>query len=208
MSKLLNTNSAPTAKAPATRLRPLAPRTCSGRSGEPPPELMFVCTTTTVERWHGVRSVKSCRTDGAFSGYLDLPEVTREVLDGGWIRTGDLARRDDDGFYYYVGRSRDMIVCGGENIYPSEIEDVLTSIPGVVDAAVVGAPDPTWGEVVVAFVEHRGTSLTVEQLTGQCRRLLGSYKIPAQFFLTTSLPRTAAGKVAKHVLRAELAGSE
>jgi fatty-acyl-CoA synthase len=135
-------------------------------------------------------------------GYFAEPEATAEVLSAsGWLSTGDLARRDGDGAYWIVGRAREMYISGGENVYPAEIEDALCDHPEVLEAAVVGAPDPTWGEMGVAFVATRaGRSLGAELAEFLAGRL-ARYKLPRRYELVAELPRTGAGKIDRVDLR-------
>ena len=132
-------------------------------------------------------------------GYWNNPEATAAALDAdGWFHTGDQARRDEDGFYYIAGRSKDMFISGGVNVYPAEVEGELLLCPGVQDAAVIGVAHPTWGEVGVAFVVARpGKTLTGDMLTEFLSRRLARYKIPKEFVFVESLPRTPYGKVVK-----------
>jgi fatty-acyl-CoA synthase len=133
-----------------------------------------------------------------FSGYWNNPAATQEVLKDGWLCTGDLGRRDEDGFYYIVGRKKDMIITGGENVYPLEIEQLLASHPDVSEAAVVGVPDPKWGEVVTAMiVPVPGKELTEDELKAYCREKLARYKVPKTFHFVSKLPTTAVGKIDK-----------
>ncbi|MFB9743299.1 class I adenylate-forming enzyme family protein [Pseudonocardia sulfidoxydans] len=145
-----------------------------------------------------------CRTDGALSGYLEQPEATAEVLRDGWVWTGDLARRDAEGYHYYMGRSRDLIIRGGENVYPQEIESVLSAVPGVTDVAVLGVPDERWGESVVAVLECRGEPPSADDVRRLCQERLASFKVPGEFVFVADLPRTAAGKIATYRLRDQL----
>jgi len=134
-------------------------------------------------------------------GYWNNPEATAAALDGdGWFHTGDLARRDEDGFFYIAGRLKDMIISGGTNIYPAEIEAELLLHPAVADAAVVGVPHETWGEVGVAFVVA-GAPVSAEELITFLSARLGRYKLPKDIILMAALPRTAYGKVLKNELR-------
>ena len=135
-------------------------------------------------------------------GYWNNPEATAAALDqGGWFHSGDLARRDEDGFFYIAGRMKDMIISGGVNVYPAEIEAALLQHPGVEDAAVVGVPDPKWGEAGIAFVTAlEGESLSVDRLIEHLVERLARFKLPKQFRIVDSLPRTAYGKVVKHDL--------
>ena len=143
-------------------------------------------------------------------GYWNRPEATAEsYLPDGWFRSGDLARRDEDGFFYIAGRAKDMIISGGVNIYPAEIEAVLLQHPGVRDAAVVGIDHPTWGEVGIAFVvpleDLDAESAAVRDLDESLLAFLGErlarYKLPKQIVHRDELPRTAYGKVVKGELR-------
>jgi fatty-acyl-CoA synthase len=138
-------------------------------------------------------------------GYWRNPEATAAALDAsGFFHTGDLARRDEDGFYFIAGRRKDMLISGGVNVYPAEIEAELLLHPGVQDAAVVSAPDPTWGEKGVAFVVPRpGASLDGAQLAAHLEQRLARYKVPKDWVFMAALPRTPYGKVVKGELRAQ-----
>ncbi len=142
-------------------------------------------------------------------GYWNNPEATAAALDGdGWFHTGDLARCDDDGFFYIAGRKKDMLISGGVNIYPAEIEGELLLHPAVQDAAVVGIPDDTWGEVGAVFVVLRqGLSASEEDLASFLARSLAKYKIPRRWVFMDALPRTAYGKVIKGDLRERIVRS-
>jgi acyl-CoA synthetase (AMP-forming)/AMP-acid ligase II len=142
------------------------------------------------------------RSDMVMDGYLDMPEQTERSLRDGWFRAGDLAYRDADGYLYLAGRKNDMIIRGGENIYPIEIESVLAEHPAVALVSVVGAPDDHWGEVVRAWIVLRaGTSVTAEELYAVCRSRLAAYKVPAEFRFAEQLPTNASGKILKTELR-------
>ncbi len=112
----------------------------------------------------------------------------------GWFRTGDLARRDEEGFFYIAGRRKEMFISGGVNVYPAEIEAELVAHPSVSDAAVVAVPDETWGEVAVAFVVG---SASADELTAWLTSRIARYKIPRRFLFLDALPRTPYGKVVK-----------
>jgi fatty-acyl-CoA synthase len=138
------------------------------------------------------------------SGYWQNEEETRAAyLPGGWFRTGDLARRDDEGFFYIAGRRKEMFISGGVNVYPAEIESELLLHPAVKDAAVVPVPDPTWGEAGIAFVVARGTS--AGELTEHLVERIARFKIPKRFIFIDEMPRSPYGKVEKTKLR-ELVG--
>jgi acyl-CoA synthetase (AMP-forming)/AMP-acid ligase II len=135
-------------------------------------------------------------------GYYKDEEATREALREGWLYTGDLARMDEEGFVYIVDRKKDMIVSGGENIYPREIEEILYSHPRIEDAAIVGVPDSLWGESVKAFVVlKKGETLTEAEVVEYCKTHLASYKKPKSVEFVESLPRNPSGKVLKTLLR-------
>ena len=137
-------------------------------------------------------------------GYWNNPKATEETLRGGWLHTGDLARMDEEGYLYLAGRKKDMIIRGGENIYPVEIENVLHSHPKVLEAAVIGVPDEYWGEIVKAVIILRpGERSTSEEIIGYCRERLASYKKPAIVEFVDALPKNAMQKVLKNVLRGE-----
>ncbi|PWK15714.1 acyl-CoA synthetase [Tumebacillus permanentifrigoris] len=133
-----------------------------------------------------------------FTGYWNKPESTAETLVDGWLRTGDLARRDADGCHFIVGRKKDMIITGGENVYPLEVEHILEQHPAVSEVAVVGLPDTKWGEAVTAVLVLRpGVSVSPEQLKEYCTDKLAGYKIPKQFLFVRDLPKTSVGKIDK-----------
>jgi fatty-acyl-CoA synthase len=136
-------------------------------------------------------------------GYWNDPEATKAAFTAdGWLKSGDLARRDADGFYWVAGRRKEMFISGGENVYPAEVENVLAAYPGVAEAAVVAAPDPRWGEVGRAFLRLAaiGAAPAPAELEAFCRARLAAYKVPASFEFVDEFPRTAAGKVRKHLL--------
>ncbi|MDQ2963805.1 MAG: long-chain-fatty-acid--CoA ligase [Pseudomonadota bacterium] len=135
-------------------------------------------------------------------GYWNNPVETAKKLRSGWLYTGDLVSKDDEGFFYFRGRVDDMIVSGGENIYPREVEEVLYRCPGVQEAAVVGVPDPKWGSVVAAFVVPRDPGLTAATVDAFCREsdALAKYKRPRKIVFVASLPTNPSGKVLKREL--------
>jgi len=135
-------------------------------------------------------------------GYLKNPEETSRTMQNGWLFSGDLGRFDEEGFLYIVDRKKDMIIRGGENIYPIEIEEVLYQIPLVLEAAVVGVPHDVYGEVPKAYVVVKGEqALSEEEVLDYCRTQLAKYKIPMEVEFLEELPRNASGKVLKHTLR-------
>jgi len=138
----------------------------------------------------------------AMSGYWRNPQATAEVLRDGWVHTGDLVRRDDEGYFFVVGRKKEMFISGGENVYPAEVEKVLRQVPGVREVAVIGVPHKKWGECGRAFVTaEAGTTLSPENLHGFCLQHLAKFKIPQQFVVLPDMPKTDSGKIAKQRLR-------
>ncbi|MGI5995336.1 MAG: class I adenylate-forming enzyme family protein [Saccharomonospora viridis] len=135
-------------------------------------------------------------------GYLNRPEETAETVVDGWLHTGDVGRLDEDGYLTIVDRIKDMIIRGGENIYPKEIETVLTAVDGVLEAAVVGRAHGIYGEVPVAYVSvYPGSDLTEEKLIHHCRRHLTKVKVPEHVELVDALPKNPVGKIDKPALR-------
>jgi acyl-CoA synthetase (AMP-forming)/AMP-acid ligase II len=135
-------------------------------------------------------------------GYYGNPKATEEAWAGGWFHTGDLARKDEEGFLYIVDRAKDMIISGGENVYSSEVENALYEHPAVAEAAVIGLPDPVWGEKVAAVVVRReGQEVSADDIVAQCRSRLASYKQPREVFFADALPKTVSGKIRKNDLR-------
>lgn len=142
-------------------------------------------------------------------GYWLDEEATARALNGGWLKTGDLGRFDADGFLYLVDRKNDLVVTGGENVFPTEVEGKLYSDADVLEAAVFGIPDPIWVEKVVAAVVLRpGANVTAETLIARLRSQLAAYKCPKEIFITSSLPKSAVGKVLRKELRKQYGGAD
>jgi len=139
------------------------------------------------------------------AGYYKSPEATARVIDAeGWLYTGDLPRKREDGNYRIVGRCKELIIRGGENIYPPEIEEFLHHHGAVAEVAVVGLPDAKYGEVVSAWVVPRqGSSLTEDELRAYCRGQIAHFKVPHYIRIVDQLPKTVTGKIRKVILRAE-----
>jgi acyl-CoA synthetase (AMP-forming)/AMP-acid ligase II len=134
--------------------------------------------------------------------YYNDPQANAEAFRGGWFHSGDLMRQDEEGFFYVVDRKKDMIVSGGENIYPAEVEEILYRHPKILEAAVIGVHDEQWGESVKAIVVIKpGETLTEEEVIEFCKEHLASYKKPRSVDFIDSLPRNPAMKVLKTVLR-------
>lgn len=144
------------------------------------------------------------RSQGVMPGYWNDPEQSARALQAGWLHTGDAGYLDEDGFLFVVDRIKDMIISGGENIYSIEVERAIASHPAVAQCAVVGVPDPAWGERVhAAIVLREGASLNAEQLQAHCRQLIAGYKLPRSFDWRETMPLSGPGKVLKRVLRDE-----
>jgi long-chain acyl-CoA synthetase len=132
-------------------------------------------------------------------GYYKNEEATQETLRDGWLRTGDLGYVDEDGYFFIKGRKKEMVIRGGENIYPREIEDVLCEHPAIFQAAVVGIPDKIWGEEVAAFVvPKKGSEVKPQEVMGYCKEHLADYKCPRIVEIAHSLPMTATGGIQKN----------
>jgi acyl-CoA synthetase (AMP-forming)/AMP-acid ligase II len=144
----------------------------------------------------------SVRGPQLMKGYWNLPEASAKTLRDGWLYTGDAAKMDEEGFFYIQDRIKDMIVSGGENIYPKEIENALFEHPDVVDAAVIGIPSERWGETVLAFLVSRdGGALEEDEIIAFCRERLAGFKLPQQVVMIDEVPRNASGKALKKDLR-------
>lgn len=149
------------------------------------------------------------RGPNLFKGYWGLPEATDEAWQGGWFHTGDMAKVDEEGFFTLVDRKKDMVISGGENVYPVEVEQVLHRHPVVDDVAVIGVPDEHWGEAVTAVVVLApGEPLAPQELIDYTRERLAHFKCPKRVEIVAELPRTATGKVLKRELRKTYTGTE
>jgi acyl-CoA synthetase (AMP-forming)/AMP-acid ligase II len=143
-----------------------------------------------------------CRGGNVMLGYWDKPDETAEALRNGWMHTGDAAYMDDDGYVYIVDRIKDMIISGGENVYSTEVENAISGHPAVASCAVIGVPDPKWGERVHAVIVLRPSSTAdAEKIRDHCRSLIAGYKVPRSCEFVDVLPVSPAGKVLKHELR-------
>jgi long-chain acyl-CoA synthetase len=145
------------------------------------------------------------RSPGVMRGYWNSPEATAEALEDGWLHTGDIGYRDADGYLYILDRKKDLIIRGGFNVYPRDVEDVLVEHPDVVMAGVVGRPSTLHGEEVVAFVAPRpGAEPDPDALIGWARERIGGYKYPREVHLVDSIPLTPVGKIDRKALRTRL----
>lgn len=141
------------------------------------------------------------RSPTTMIGYWNRPEATAEVLVDGWMRTGDAGYLDEDGYLFVQDRLKDMIISGGENVYPAEVESVLYSHPDIAEVAVIGIPDERWGEAVTAIVVPAGESVDEQELLRWARQRLAAYKVPKRVLLRNELPRNPSGKILRRVLR-------
>jgi long-chain acyl-CoA synthetase len=145
------------------------------------------------------------RGPNVMKGYYKMPEETSAALRDGWLHTGDMARMDDEGYLYIVDRKKDLIIVGGYNVYPREVEEILYDHPDVVEAAVVGIPDPNQGEAVAAYVVKKNPALTEEQLLNYCREHLAKYKLPSAIEFIDELPKNTTGKILRMALKVQVA---
>jgi fatty-acyl-CoA synthase len=144
------------------------------------------------------------RSNTVMAGYWEQPEETRAALEGGWFHTGDGGILDEEQHLHILDRKKDVIISGGENVSSIEVEDAIFSLQSVAEVAVIGIPDDTWGEMVMALVvTSDGASLTEEAVISHCRSVLAGYKCPKRVEFRTELPRTATGKLQKFRLRSE-----
>jgi long-chain acyl-CoA synthetase len=193
-----------TEASPVTHINPLTGRHKPGSIGLPFPDTMarIVSTQTGEPVAPGQPGELAIKGPQVMAGYLNRPEETASTLKDGWLRTGDVAVMDEEGYFFIVDRLKDLIISGGYNIYPREIEEVLHEHPKVAEAAVIGVPHVTRGEVVKAFVAPKeGVAVTREEIMAFCREKLASYKTPKHVEIRAELPKTFVGKVLKRALR-------
>ncbi|MCL6638261.1 MAG: long-chain-fatty-acid--CoA ligase [Firmicutes bacterium] len=139
-----------------------------------------------------------------FKGYWEMPEATKAAFDGEWYRTGDLGRFDEDGYLYIVDRKKDMLICGGYNVYPREVEEVIYQHPKVMEAAVLGIRDPVRGEVPKAFIRLKdGEEMEAQELIDFCKQRMASYKVPRNIEFMPELPKSTTGKILKRFLKTD-----
>ena len=181
---------------------PLARRRLASAGRETPAVRVRIVDEDDRPRTAGEMGEIVVRGDLVMQGYWNRPEATAETLRGGWLHTGDIGYMDEDRYLYITDRKKDMIISGGSNIYPREIEEVICRHPGVFEVAVIGVPDDKWGEATKALVVARpGQSPSEADIVEHCRRHLASYKKPQSVDFLPSLPKNAYGKVLKRELR-------
>jgi malonyl-CoA/methylmalonyl-CoA synthetase len=165
-------------------------------------EVRVVSPVTGEKVKDGTTGELQLRGPNVFKGYWQQQEATREAFTpDGWFKTGDLGYRDAAGYTYLSGRAKELIISGGFNVYPREVEEVLEAHDGVAEAAVFGLPDPDLGERVAAAVVAEDAALEAGALQRYCKERLASFKGPKEIYFVKELPRNALGKVQKHVLR-------
>lgn len=139
---------------------------------------------------------------GVLKGYWEMSEATKEVLNDGWFKTGDLGKYDEDGYYYIVDRKKDMIICGGYNVYPREVEEVIYTHPKVFEAVVVGVPDKEKGEIPKAFIQlKQDVEAEASEIISYCKERMAAYKAPRQVEFVQEFPKSPTGKILKRVIR-------
>jgi long-chain acyl-CoA synthetase len=192
-----------TEASPVTHANPLEGTRKTGSIGIPFPDTDARIVDDTGERALPPGEVGELCVRGpqVMQGYWHQPEETAQTLRGGWLFTGDMAKMDEDGFFYIVERKKDLIITGGLNVYPREVEEVLYEHPAVFEAAVAGIPDPYKGEVAKAFVVLRdGQHATVDDLIAHCKRQLAPHKVPRTVEFRRELPKSMVGKILRRKL--------
>lgn len=195
-----------TEASPVTHSNPIWGRSITGSIGLPWPDTdsRVLDPSTGEELPTGQIGELAVKGPQVMVGYWNRPEDTAAVLKDGWLLTGDMGYMDEDGYFYIVDRKKDMIIAGGFNIYPREVEEVLFEHPAVQEAAVIGVPDPYRGETVKAFVVlKQGMEASEEELEKHCREKLAAYKIPRLYEFRSELPKTMVGKVLRRQLQEE-----
>jgi long-chain acyl-CoA synthetase len=196
-----------TEASPVTHCNPIESGRRNGTIGLPFPSTDARVVDPTTGKTVATGEVGELEVAGpqVMVGYWRRPEETADVLHDGWLRTGDMATQDTDGFFTIVDRAKDLIIVGGINVYPREVEEVLMSHPAVADAAVIGMTHEHYGEVPCAFVVlAEGAATTEEELFAYCRKNLARFKVPLAIRFRPRLPKTMIGKVLRKDLRAEL----
>ncbi|WP_035445768.1 long-chain-fatty-acid--CoA ligase [Bacillus sp. UNC41MFS5] len=190
--------------APVTAFNPLRGTRKPGSVGVDIPEVKtIVVDPNGMEVSRGEIGELIVKGPNVMMGYLGLPEATSSALKDGWFFTGDLARMDEEGYIYIVDRKKDMILVGGYNVYPREVEEVLYQHPAIVETAVIGMPDKEYGEIVKAFVVTNDESITMDDILYFCQDKLAKYKLPKQVEFMKELPKNSTGKILRRALRVE-----
>ncbi|MGG1661829.1 long-chain-fatty-acid--CoA ligase [Brevibacillus sp. NRS-1366] len=195
-----------TEASPVTHSNPIWGKSITGSIGLPWPDTdcRIIDTATGEELPQGEVGELAVKGPQVMRGYWNRPEETAAALKDGWLLTGDMGYMDENGYFYIVDRKKDMIIAGGFNIYPREVEEVLFEHPAIQEAAVIGVPDPYRGETVKAFIVFKdGQTANEEELEEHCRKRLAAYKIPRQYEVRSTLPKTIVGKVLRRQLQDE-----
>jgi len=196
-----------TEASPVTHANPFMGKRKIGSIGLPRPDTdakIVDLETGEKDRPPGEEGELCIRGPQVMLGYWNRPEETEKALRNGWLYTGDIARMDEEGYFYIVGRKKDMIICSGYNVYPREVEEVLYQHPKIQEACIVGVPDPYRGETVKAFVVLKEREpATAEEIIEFCRKNMAKYKIPTQVEFRQELPKSHVGKVLRKILREE-----
>jgi long-chain acyl-CoA synthetase len=196
----------PTECSPVTAVNPLKGVRKPGSIGLPIPGVeMKIFDDNDKEVPVGDLGEIVVRGENVMLGYYNQPEATAEAMRSGWYHTGDIGKVDEDGYFYIVDRKKDMIIVGGLNVYPREVEEVLHTHPAVAEAAVVGEYDELRGEEPVAYVVLKpGAEATEREIIRYCRERLANFKVPRRVIFRESLPKSATGKILKRLLRKEV----
>ncbi len=193
--------------SPTTHRNPVVGLQKPGSIGIPFPSTdVKIVDKETGERELGVGEIGEMIIKGpqVMKGYWNMPEETEQTIRNGWLYTGDLAKMDEDGYFYIVGRKKELIIASGYNVYPIEVEDVLYEHPKVLEAAVIGVPDPYRGETIKAvIVPQEGQTLTEDEIIEFCKEKLAAYKVPKIVEFRDEMPKTAVGKILKRKLQEE-----
>jgi len=196
-----------TEASPVTHSVPLGSQHAPGSIGIPLPSTdatIFDAETGTRELAQGEVGELAVRGPQVMQGYWNRPEETAQVLRNGWLFTGDIARQDADGFFHIVDRKKDVIISGGMNVYPRDIEEPLFAHPKVLDVVAVGVPDQRWGEAVKVYIVLRpGQTATEQEILDYCHSRMARYKVPKLVEFRTQLPKSLVGKVLRRQLIAE-----
>jgi long-chain acyl-CoA synthetase len=188
--------------SPVVTVNPINIKTYKGSIGLPLPATdMKLLDDDGNEVAHGEAGELNVKGPQVMLGYLNRPEATKEIITDGWLATGDIAKMDDDGFFYIVDRKKDMILVSGFNVFPNEIEEIAVMHDGILEAAAIGIPHEVSGEVVKLFVVKKDTNLTELQVVEHCKTLLTGYKVPKMIEFKDELPKSNVGKILRRELR-------
>lgn len=196
-----------TETTPVTHINPFGGKRKVGSVGLPVSDTE--CRISALEDWQteipvGESGELLIKGPQVMKGYWNKPDETKDVLTEGWLHTGDIAKMDEEGYFYIVDRKKDMVISGGYNVYPREVDEVFYDHPKVLEACAIGIPHPTRGEAVKVFVVLKeGETATVEELTAHCQTRLAKYKLPTEVEFRTELPKSTVGKILRKELKAQ-----